>query len=162
MSETSNEIVTPIPANGERLLGLARGISLFEASDLETIQELWTEFVTKGDTLSWYHFLVARQADEILGFACYGQRPLTEGTYDLYWIGVDQNRQSRGIGKALLSEVENRIRSSGGRLLIAETAGREAFEPTRRFYLSAGYELEARIRDFYKPGDDLVMFTMRF
>ena len=162
MPETHLEINLPTPADGENLLRLARGISLFEASDIETIQELWTEYASKGDEASWYHFLVSRLDGEILGFACYGQRPLTEGTFDLYWIGVGQNQQSRGIGKALISEVEKSVRSKGGRLLIAETAGKAAFEPTRRFYLSAGYELEARIRDFYKPGDDLVIFTKRF
>jgi ribosomal protein S18 acetylase RimI-like enzyme len=162
MPATNIEIVIPTPADGEHVLRLARGISLFEASDIETIQELWTEFATKGDEASWYHFLVSRSGEEILGFACYGQRPLTEGTFDLYWIGVGQSQQGRGVGKTLIGEVENRVRSQGGRLLIAETAGKEAFEPTRRFYLSAGYELEARIRDFYKLGDDLVIFTKRF
>jgi ribosomal protein S18 acetylase RimI-like enzyme len=161
MPATNIEIVVPTPADGEHVLGLARDINLFEASDIETIQELWTEFATKGDESSWYRFLVSRQGEEILGFACYGQRPLTEGTFDLYWIGVSQGQQSRGIGKALIGEVEKRVRSQGGRLLIAETAGKEAFEPTRRFYLSAGYLLEARIRDFYKPGDDLVIFTKK-
>jgi GNAT superfamily N-acetyltransferase len=162
MPATNIEIDIPTSADGELILGLARGISLFEASDIETIQELWTEFATKGDEASWYHFLVSRLDGEILGFACYGQRPLTEGTFDLYWIGVGQGQQGRGVGKTLIGEVENRVRSQGGRLLIAETAGKEAFEPTRRFYLSAGYELEARIRDFYKLGDDLVIFTKRF
>ena len=162
MPTTSLEVVIPSPADGECLLGLARSITLFEESDFETIEELWTEFATKGDEASWYHFLVSRNGDEMLGFACYGQRPLTEGTYDLYWIGVSQRQQSRGIGKALIAEVENRVREKGGRILIAETAGKPEFEPTRRFYLSAGYELEARIRDFYMPGDDLVIFTKRF
>ena len=162
MPATNIEIIVPTPADSEHVLGLARGISLFEASDIETIQELWTEFAAKGDASSWYHFLVSRLDGEILGFACYGQRPLTEGTFDLYWIGVGQNQQGRGVGKALIAEVEKRVRSQGSRLLIAETAGMEAFEPTRRFYLAAGYELEARIHDFYKPGDDLVIFTKRF
>ena len=162
MPATNIEIIVPTPADGEHVLRLALGISLFEAGDIETIQELWTEFASKGDEASWYHFLVYRLDGEIWGFACYGQRPLTEGTYDLYWIGVGQNQQSRGIGKMLIGEVEKRVCSKGGRLLIAETAGKEAFEPTRRFYLSAGYLLEARIRDFYMPGDDLVIFTKRF
>jgi GNAT superfamily N-acetyltransferase len=162
MPATNIEIVVPTPADSEHVLRLARSINLFEASDIETIEELWTEFATKGDEASWYHFLVSRLDGEILGFACYGQRPLTEGTFDLYWIGVGQSQQGRGVGKALIGEVENRVRRQGGRLLIAETAGKETFEPTRRFYLSAGYLLEARIRDFYKMGDDLVIFTKRF
>jgi len=128
---------------------------------VDVIQELWTEFAEKGNTQSWYHFIIARDAGEIIGFACYGQRPLTHGTFDLYWIGVDGNQRGRGIGKILLAEVEEQVRARAGRLLIAETEGKPAFTPTRGFYLSAGYTLEARIRDFYRPGEDLVMFTKR-
>jgi len=128
---------------------------------VEVVKELWTEFVTKGDAESWYHFICARREEQMLGFACYGQRPLTQGTYDLYWIAVDKNHHRQGIGEILLGETERRVRQRGGRLLIAETAGKSAFEPTRRFYLKTGYELEARIRDFYSPGDDLVVFTKR-
>jgi len=125
------------------------------------VKELWTEFVTKGEAERWYHFIAARHANEVLGFACYGQRPLTEGTFDLYWIAVDQNHHRQGIGDALLAETERQVRARGGRLLIAETSGKPSFEPTRRFYLKSGYELEARIRDFYALGDDLVAFTKR-
>ena len=159
MPETDIEITVPTPADGERILGLARNIDLFEAHDVDVIQELWAEFAERGDAHSWYHFIVAQGQGELLGFACYGQRPLTHGTFDLYWIGVDGKLRGRGIGKILLGEVEKRVRASDGRLLIAETEGKPAFNPTRLFYLSAGYTLEARIRDFYKPGDDLVVFT---
>ena len=153
------EIVIPAPADGQRILELARGIHLFEPGDLDTIEELWTEFATKGDAQSWYHFIAARRERQIQGFACYGRRPLTEGTFDLYWISVAQEYHGQGIGKILLKEVEKRVLGLGGRLLIAETAGKPEFEPTRQFYLAAGYELEARVRDFYVPGDDLVIFT---
>ena len=165
MPETNIEITIPTAADGERLLGLARGIDLFQPGDIDVIQELWTEFAEKGEARSWYHFIVAKgqeNRERFLGFACYGQRPLTEGTYDLYWIGVEQHQQGRGIGTALLNEVEAQIRAREGRLLIAETEGKASFDPTRRFYLSAGYTLEARIRDFYRRGEDLVMFTKRF
>jgi len=164
MPETNIEIIVPMPTDSERLLGLARSIDLFNTSDIDVIQELWTEFVEKGEAHSWYHFVAAKEQNgdgKIVGFACYGQRPLTEGTFDLYWIGVDGNQQGRGIGKILLREVEDQAHARGGRLLIAETEGKPAFEPTRGFYLSAGYALEARICDFYKPGEDLVIFTKR-
>ena len=162
MPASNVEIVVPTTADGQGILALARGVQLFETHDVDTIEELWTEFVTKGDEKSWYHFLIARREGRVLGFGCYGRRPLTEGTFDLYWIGVAQEAHGQGIGKVLLKEVEERVRGLGGRLLIAETAGRPEFEPTRRFYLSTGYELEARLRDFYQPGDDLVIFTKHF
>jgi len=159
MPSTALEISVPAPADGERLLGLAGGIALFDAEDVETIRELWTEFATKG-AQSWYHFLVARAGEEIRGFAAYGRRPLTAAAFDLYWIGTGQQFQGQGIGKKLLRRVEDEVRRLGGKLLIIETAGKPEFEPTRQFYLHAGCTLEARIRDFYSPGDDLVIFTL--
>jgi GNAT superfamily N-acetyltransferase len=155
--EAEIEIIIPTRADSERLLELARKIDLFLPGDVDIINELWTEFVAKDD--SHYHFIVAKLKDDFLGFACYGQRPLTQGTFDLYWIGVDQRQQGHGVGKALIRSVEERVRERSGRLLIAETEGQPSFESSRRFYLSTGYELEARIRDFYKPGEDLVIFT---
>ncbi len=160
--ETRLEIITPAQTDGAQLMELARKIELFFQNDFEIIEELWTEFAKKGDVDSHYHFVVAKQGDHFLGFACYGQRPLTDGTFDLYWIGVNQQQQGQGIGKALLRTVEEKIRHLGGRMLIAETEGKLSFEPTRRFYLAAGYEIEARIRDFYRPEEDLFIFIKRF
>ena len=161
MPDAGIKIVIPVSEDGGYILDLAHRIELFVPSDFDVIEELWNEFAVQGDEGSHYHFIVAQQGDAFLGFACYGTRPLTDGTFDLYWIGVDQKQQGRGIGKALMHIVEEGVRERGGRLLIAETEGKPSFEPTRRFYLSAGYELEARIRDFYRFGDDLVIFTKR-
>ncbi len=57
--------------------------------------------------------------------------------------------------------MEQRLRGSA-RLVVVETAGREDYAATRRFYQSRGYQPTARIPDFYAPGDDLVVYTKRF
>ena len=46
----------------------------------------------------------------------------------------------------------------GGRLLPVETSGGEEFEYVRAFYRKSGYDEEARIREFYKAGDDKIVF----
>jgi ribosomal protein S18 acetylase RimI-like enzyme len=84
---------------------------------------------------------------------------LTEGAYDLYWIAVNPKVRRGGVGRALLAATEVAIRNLGGRLLIVETSGLPVYEPTRGFYLATGYTLEATLKDFYKDGDDLVIFT---
>lgn len=155
---TTITIQVPQHKDGPALIRMAKGIELFNSDDIETIKELWEEFTEKGEK-SWYHFLAAFSGGEICGFTCYGRRPLTEGTFDLYWAGVGQNFQGQGIGKLLLKRVEEEVRNLDGRLLIIETEGKPLYEPTRQFYLHAGCELEARIRDFYSPGNDLYIFT---
>jgi len=96
-----------------------------------------------------------------LGFACYGPRPLTRGTFDLYWIAVRRTAQGRGVGRALLQRVAQEVRAMGGRMIVAETSGRPDYEPTRRFYEAHGYVREATVADFYAPGDDLVIYVQR-
>ncbi len=134
-------------------------IDVFTDEEKECVAELWDEYVRHGPEVSGYNFVVARDGDQVSGFACYGERSLTEGTYDLYWIAVDPGDQGKGTGRALLQRVEDDIRQLGGRLIFVETSGLEKYAPTRKFYLATGYLLEATIKDFYSPGDDLVIFT---
>jgi ribosomal protein S18 acetylase RimI-like enzyme len=95
----------------------------------------------------------------MLGYACFGPHPLTQATYDLYWIAVDTNAQGRGIGRALLAQVEAEVRGRGGRLLLIETSDTPAYAPARWFYESSGYRCEASIHDFYAPTDSLLIFS---
>lgn len=44
------------------------------------------------------------------------------------------------------------------RTLIVDTSSLDAYEQARAFYTRRGFVQEARIRDFYGPGDDKVTF----
>ncbi len=123
------------------------------------MQELWNDFLTNGEA-SDYSFLVFRGDDgAVLGFACFGYHSLTQGTYDLYWIAVDPPARGRGIGHALIVSIEDEVRKRGGRLLLVETSQTASYAPARDLYGSSGFQLEARINDFYAPDDDLVIYT---
>jgi len=101
-------------------------------------------------------------AASLTGYACYGPTPGTDGTFDLYWIAVHPSAQGTGGGRQLLREVEDRVSAAGGRMLIVETSSRADYEGTRRFYDRGGYREGARVRDFYAPQDDRVIYTRRF
>lgn len=105
-----------------------------------------------------YIFRVYEEDGVALGYYCLGPRALTEGTYDLYWIVVDPLRSGRGIGSELLMHAEELIRSLYGRLLLIETSSREDYTLTRSFYIKHFYDTIAVIRDFYRKGDDLVVY----
>jgi ribosomal protein S18 acetylase RimI-like enzyme len=92
------------------------------------------------------------------GYYCLGPTPATRGTFDLYWIAVAPSQQGRGVGRELNRHAENLVRSMGGRLIIAETSSRPDYSGTRRFYVKAGYKEVATIQDYYKVGDDLVVY----
>jgi ribosomal protein S18 acetylase RimI-like enzyme len=96
---------------------------------------------------------------EISGYECHGPVPLTDGTFDLYWIVVDPRAQKRGFGRSLLRAAEEDVVRRGGRLLLIETSSQESYAPTINFCKRNGYRLEARIHDFYRPGDDKLVFA---
>jgi ribosomal protein S18 acetylase RimI-like enzyme len=154
-------ITTATEKDGPQIHAINAMTSVFSQEEVECVDELWEEYQVQGPERSGYYFIVEKEDDRVLGYACYGPRALTDRTYDLYWIAVDPNARRGGVGRALLAAVEELICELGGRLLIVETSGLPKYEPTRTFYLVTGYTLEATLRDFYKDGDDLVIFTKR-
>ncbi len=112
--------------------------------------------------LSDYEFVGAYDEPEhLLGYACFGPTPATEGTYDLYWLAVDPAAQGRGAGRALVQWVERELGGRGARLLVVETSSRPDYERTREFYARGGYAEAARVRDFYAPAEDRIILTTR-
>jgi ribosomal protein S18 acetylase RimI-like enzyme len=92
------------------------------------------------------------------GYICYGRRPLTDWTYDLYWIAVDPKTHGKGIGSKLVQYMENDLRSSNGRIVLIETSGKVEYENERKFYTKNGYKVQTVIKDFYRSGDDLFVY----
>jgi len=110
-----------------------------------------------------YQVLVAARETEkkVVGYVCYGPTPMTEGTFDLYWIASDPIVRGQGVGAALVSAMEGDIRRRKGRLIRIETSAMEAYGPTRGFYAAMQYREESRFRDFYKVGEDLIILAKR-
>lgn len=108
-----------------------------------------------------YQVLVAARDGKIVGYVCYGPTPMTDGTFDLYWIASDPNVRGQGVGAALVSAMEGDIRRRKGRIIRVETSALEAYGPTRGFYAAMQYKEESRFRDFYKPGEDLIILAKR-
>lgn len=148
------------PGDADSILGLARVEPLFSPQEAETVAELLEEYLTLEDH-NGYFFLSAVDKGKLLGFACYGPTPLTQGTFDLYWIAVSAAAKGRGVGRALMARVEDEVRALGGRMIKLDTSGREEYAPTRAFYLRIGYTHSATVPDFYAPGDDLVIFSRK-
>jgi aminoglycoside 6'-N-acetyltransferase I len=109
-----------------------------------------------------YVIRVAASEGVVKGYYCTGHRPMTDGTFDLYWIAVDPQAHAGGIGSALLAHAEEQVRSEHGRLLIAETSSKPSYAATHRFYERNRYQVLARLKDFYRVGDDLIVYGKYF
>jgi len=132
----------------------------FKPSEIVVAEEVIDSYL-RNSYQSGYHILVAEVGQLVVGYICYGAAPLTEGTWDIYWIAVSREEQSRGIGSVLMAFAEDEIKKAQGRLAIIETSSKPEYEKTRRFHHRHGYEVVGRIPDFYAPGDDKLILQKR-
>jgi ribosomal protein S18 acetylase RimI-like enzyme len=147
----------PKAADLPALRRLVESAGVFYGQERAVALELLQARLARG-AKSGYSFFFAERRGQLLGYAAWGSAPLTERTFDLYWIVVAPVAQGQGIGRALLRKVERAVDARGGGNLYIETSSRAAYLRTRRFYREAGYAQVARLRDYYAPGDHKVMF----
>jgi D-alanine-D-alanine ligase len=152
------------PADRPRVGDILRATGHFRPEEIDTALEVFDSAFGLGVRRDPdYRWVGMRDAAGLLvGFACYGPTPLADRTWDLYWIAVEPGVQGGGAGSMLIKEVERRVADERARLMLIETGGREEYRGTRRFYERLGYAEQARLRDFYAPGDDRVTLTKRF
>jgi ribosomal protein S18 acetylase RimI-like enzyme len=141
------------------LMALVRNTPEFKPAEVTVAEEVIDSYL-RDPAGSGYNVLVAGDS-AVNGYICYGPAPLTEGTWDVYWIAVAPEEKGRGTGSALLAYAEDKIKEAKGRLIIIETSSQAGYERTRRFYQKHAYEVIAQITDFYAPGDDKIILQKR-
>lgn len=149
------------PADRAAVERIIREVGNFNDAEVSCAMELVDIYLQDESQKDYRIFVAVCDGDGVGGYACYGPTPLTRGTYDLYWIATHPDQQGRGVGRVLVSFLEERIRQEGGRLLIIETSSKESYSDTIGFYRRLGYEEASRIQDFYDMGDDKLTFAKR-
>jgi ribosomal protein S18 acetylase RimI-like enzyme len=134
---------------------------VFNSKEIDVAMEL-IDIVIKDQIQNDYKIhCMANDQDQPVGYICYGPTPMTEGTFDLYWIVVDPHFQGQGIGSKLLDFLENMLRGMDGRMILVDTSSIPQFEKTEKFYLQNGFREAARVYDYYSAGNDRVTFCKR-
>lgn len=108
-----------------------------------------------------YRVLCADLDGALAGYICYGPTPMTEGTWDLYWIVTHPDARGNGVARALVGRMENDLRALGARLVRVETSRLDGYGAARAFYARLDYPVIAVLPDFYKEGDDLLVMLKR-
>ena len=136
--------------------GLKEVLNKVELFPAEMLDDMISDYFNNPKTEEvWFTSI---QDNKPISIAYCAPEQLTDRTFNLYAIGVQENLQGQGIGKEMMNFIEEYLRSIGSRVLIVETSSMPEFGLTRAFYRKIGYTQEAIIRDFWKEGDDKVIF----
>jgi ribosomal protein S18 acetylase RimI-like enzyme len=150
------------PAVEAILLGGPEHQKTFNDEEIRVALEVLDEALAKPGPNSDYHVLVAvDEGDVALSYVCWGPTPMTEATFDLYWIATHPAARGQGLAGRLVAAMEAELPAPHACTVRIETSQLESYGAARCFYERAGYHEAGRIRDFYKPGYDLVIFSKR-
>ncbi len=146
----------------EKVLHIVEDTDMFTPIEISFAEEQIDIYLNKPNQRDYFLVVVENEKNEVVGYMSYGPTPLSEGTYDLYWMAVAPKEQSRGYGKELVHWLEEQVMESKGRMIVAETSSQPKYHSTRQFYLKLGYKEASRIADFYRPGDDRIIYVKYF
>jgi len=146
------------PEEFDALVRLATDTGMFKKLEVKVLGELLRDWHTSLAKEGHICCTLKESDGTPVGFVYHAPAVMTKGTWHLYWLVVDKNAQGRGLGKRMVRYAEADARKRGGHHLLAETSGTARYASTRTFYDKVGYSVEARVRDFYAPGDDQVIY----
>jgi ribosomal protein S18 acetylase RimI-like enzyme len=133
-------------------------VEIAKALHPQWFNELGLEQIEKD--LQTEQGLVALEEDRAAGFLIYRIDGMLK-TVDLSWIGVRPDLHRRGIGRALVLALEERLAGQGFRSLevstVAQTIDYEPYARTRNFYYGVGFA-DVRIdQGWFSSGDDRLL-----
>ncbi len=125
----------------------------FKPVEITVAEEVIGCFLKERCSSGYRVWVAVEETDKVIGYVCFGQTPLTEGTWDVYWIAVAGAWRGRGVGRLLLQHAEGEIRDGGGRMILIETSSKPEYQKAMLLYGRMGYLPVSIITDFYAPGD---------
>ena len=134
------------------IAGIADQTELFPAEMLDGMMDGYLRQISRD---IWF---VGEFEGDVIAFGFCEPERMTSGAWNLLALGVLPTNQGQGVGARMILYLEETLAEQGERVLLVETMGTPALERTRTFYLKNGFEVEARIREFYEAGADKVVF----
>jgi len=150
------------PRDKEPVIGYVRATGFFTPAEVAVAEELMDIYLEDPEQKDYRIVVVENEGKDAVGYMTWGPTPLAEDAYDIYWMAVSPAEQGRGRGKALISWVEDEVRRRDGRMIVIETSSQPKYNGTRQFYIDLDYKEVARIPDFYRAGDDRVIYAKYF
>ena len=159
MSPSQYVVRAATAPDADAIRALATDNGMFDPGDMDGFDEMMGGYL--DGTLDRHAWIVATNDTEIAGAAYYAPEPFADRLWNLYFLAVRPGGHRSGAGSVLIQWVEQALCALGeeqARVLIVETSSTDPYTQARAFYAKQGFEEEARIREFYGPGDHKVVF----
>ena len=142
----------------KKMIDAAVRTGVFRDKEIDVLEELIDEMLSGKETT--YRVLSTYAGGELAVFLIFGRTPLTDLSWDIYWLVVPPEHQGKGLGGMILNDAE-RIMTEGtlDAVIRVETSTREEYSPARRFYAARGFREVGVIEDFYSRGDGLAIYA---
>ncbi len=139
----------------DEILNILKSCNVFSEREIKVAMELIDLSISGSPD---YIVDVLSDGKRVVGYVCYGENPLALGVWDLYWICISPDFQGKGYGEILLRRVEKAVMEKGGNSIFIETSSIPSYERARKFYEKLGYRIVCVIKDYYKVGDDKIIY----
>lgn len=154
---TINEKIRPVIKSDINHLKIV--VDSCELFPSEYLDGMISDYFNNPETQDIWFTYLENEEPIAIGF-CVPEK-LTDGTYNLLAIGVKKENQRNGIASKMMKYIEGVVKKIKGRILIVETSSDAAQIGARNFYQNIGYTQMATIKDFWKDGEDKIVFWKR-
>jgi ribosomal protein S18 acetylase RimI-like enzyme len=134
---------------------------MFTVEEMPGFDEMLDGYLARS--MPDHHWFVAETDGAPTGAGYYAPEPFGDRVWNLYFLAVDPNVHGQGVGTAIVEHLIEHLISLGqdvARVLLVETSSTSSYERARTFYSARGFVQEARIREFYGPSDDKIVFWL--
>lgn len=135
--------------------------SEYDKKDAQIIENIYSKFYSKpkskrNNNIKDYILIKDK---EIIGFSGFNKEETeTTDIYWLNWTAIKKGYENQNLGSFLIKQIITEIKNRGGRKLYVNTSSKNL--KGIKFYENLGFEEEARMKDYYKIGDDSIIFSI--
>ena len=148
----------------ETIRKISASTGFFDATDVKISVNLANSVLSeqeKSNQSQDIGFLLAEYNGKTVSYACFGKIEESRATYELFLFSTLNEYRGQGIGRKMIQKLLETIKDLGGTKLFIKTDGTEQYAPTRRFYESCGFTLEAVLKEYYNDKDDCYIYSYK-
>ncbi|EDM37614.1 putative acetyltransferase [Pedobacter sp. BAL39] len=106
------------------------------------LEQMYNKGVLLEQLLGGYVFLIAELGSKSVGFAAYSVEDTERKIYKLHKLYVLPEVHGKGVGKLLINEVLDKVKTAGGSSLELNV---NRHNKAKDFYLSAGFKIKETV-----------------